>query len=75
MNDMINLVIRSFNNEADYCVDNVILDNIDLGEKRIRQSFDTCNRLGRVMGSMAFPVETDAVITAPSVRMHEPAGA
>jgi hypothetical protein len=49
VNDMIKLVTRSFNNEADYCVDNVKFDNIELGEKRIRQSFETCNRLGRVM--------------------------
>jgi predicted nucleic acid-binding Zn-ribbon protein len=49
VNDMIKLVIRSFNNETDYCVDNVKFDNIELGEKRIRQSFETCNRLGRVM--------------------------
>lgn len=49
VSDMIKLVLRSFNNEADYCVDNVKFDNIELGEKRIRQSFDTCNRLGRVM--------------------------
>lgn len=49
VNDMIKLVVRSFNNEADYCVDNVKFDNIELGEKRIRQSFETCNRLGRVM--------------------------
>ena len=49
VNDMLKLVIRSFNNEADYCVDNVKFDNIELGEKRIRQSFETCNRLGRVM--------------------------
>lgn len=49
VNDMLKLVIRSFNNEADYCVDNVKFDNIELGEKRIRQSFDACNRLGRVM--------------------------
>jgi TolA-binding protein len=49
VNDMIKLVIRSFNNEADYCVDNVKFDNIELGEKRIRKSFETCNRLGRVM--------------------------
>ena len=48
-NDMIKLIIRSFNNEADYCVDNVKFDNIDLGEKRIRQSFEACNRLGRIM--------------------------
>lgn len=49
VNDMIKLVIRSFNNEADYCVDNVKFDNIELGEKRIRKSFEACNRLGRVM--------------------------
>lgn len=49
VNDMLKLVIRSFNNESDYCVDNVKFDNIELGEKRIRQSFDACNRLGRVM--------------------------
>jgi len=49
VNDMLKLVIRSFNNESDYCVDNVKFDNIELGEKRIRQSFDTCNRLGRIM--------------------------
>jgi len=49
VNDMTKLVIRSFNNEADYCVDNVKFNNIELGEKRIRKSFETCNRLGRVM--------------------------
>lgn len=49
VNDMIKLVLRSFNNEADFCVDNVKFDNIELGEKRIRQSFEACNKLGRVM--------------------------
>lgn len=49
VNDMIKLILRSFNNEVDYCVDNVKFDNIELGEKRIRQSFETCNKLGRVM--------------------------
>ncbi len=47
--DMIKLVLRSFNNESDFCVDNVKFDNIELGEKRIRQSFEACNKLGRVM--------------------------
>ena len=47
--DMVKLVIRSFNNECDSCVDNVKFDNVELGEKRIRQSFDACNKLGRVM--------------------------
>lgn len=49
VNDMIKLVVRSFNNEADYCVDNVKFDNVELGEKRIRQSFQTLNKLGQVM--------------------------
>ncbi|MFG6440158.1 DUF4041 domain-containing protein [Roseateles sp. LKC17W] len=49
VNDMIKLVLRSFNNECDSCVDNVKFDNVELGEKRIRQSFEACNKLGRVM--------------------------
>ncbi|MFJ3259818.1 DUF4041 domain-containing protein [Pseudomonas sp. NPDC086581] len=49
VNDMIKLVIRSFNNEADFCVDNVKFDNVELGEKRILKSFDACNRLGKLM--------------------------
>lgn len=49
VNDMIKLVIRSFNNEADYCVDNVKFDNVELGEKRILKSYEACNRLGKIM--------------------------
>jgi len=49
VNDMVKLVIRSFNNECDFCVDNVKFDNIELGEARIRKSFEACNKLGRVM--------------------------
>lgn len=49
VNDMIKLVIRSFNNEADYCVDNVKFDNVELGEKRILKSFEACNSLGKIM--------------------------
>ena len=47
--DTMKLVLRSFNNECDFCVDNVKFDNVELGEKRIRQSFEACNKLGRVM--------------------------
>jgi predicted nucleic acid-binding Zn-ribbon protein len=47
--DMMKLLIRSFNNECDYCVDNVKFDNVELGESRIRKSFEACNKLGRVM--------------------------
>lgn len=49
VNDMMKLLIRSFNNECDYCVDNVKFDNIELALTRIRKSFDACNKLGRVM--------------------------
>jgi predicted nucleic acid-binding Zn-ribbon protein len=49
VSDMMKLLIRSFNNECDYCVDNVKFDNVELGESRIRKSFEACNKLGRVM--------------------------
>jgi hypothetical protein len=49
VSDMIKLLIRSFNNECDYCVDNVKFDNVEIGESRIRKSFAACNKLGRVM--------------------------
>jgi hypothetical protein len=47
--DMMKLLIRSFNNECDYCVDNVKFDNVALAESRIRKSFEACNKLGRIM--------------------------
>lgn len=56
VNDMIKLVIRSFNNESDYCVDNVKFDNIELGEKRIRKSYETLNKLGQIMTVTISPV-------------------
>lgn len=49
VNDMIKLVLRSFNNECDYCVDRVKFNNIEKMEKRINSSFDALNKLGRVM--------------------------
>lgn len=49
VNDMIKLVLRSFNNECDYCVDNVKFNNIELSIKRIEQSFETLNKLGKIM--------------------------
>lgn len=55
VNDMLKLLIRSFNNECDHCVDNVKFDNVELGAKRIRQSFDACNKLGRVMSAELTP--------------------
>lgn len=47
--DMTKLVLRAFNNECDYCVDNVKFNNIETHEKRINQSFDSLNKLGRIM--------------------------
>lgn len=47
--DMIKLLLRAFNNECDYCVDNVKFSNIESHEKRINQSFDSLNKLGTIM--------------------------
>jgi hypothetical protein len=47
--DMKKLLLRSFNNECDYCVDNVKFNNIETNEKRIEKSYEQCNKLGRMM--------------------------
>jgi DNA repair exonuclease SbcCD ATPase subunit len=49
VNDMKKLLLRSFNNECDYCVDNVKFNNIEASEKRIEKSFEQCNKLGKIM--------------------------
>jgi len=49
VNDMKKLILRSFNNECDYCVDNVKFNNMEVNEKRIEKSFEELNRLGRIM--------------------------
>jgi hypothetical protein len=49
--DMKKLLLRSFNNECDYCVDNVKFNNIESHEKRIEKSFETLNKLGIIMKS------------------------
>ncbi len=49
VNDMIKLLLRSFNNECDACVSNVKFNNIVLYEKRIETSYSTINKLGKVM--------------------------
>ena len=46
---MIKLILRAFNNECDYCVDNVKFNNIENHEKRINKSFDALNKLGKIM--------------------------
>jgi hypothetical protein len=47
--DMKKLLLRSFNNECDYCVDNVKFNNITANETRINKSFETINKLGTIM--------------------------
>ena len=47
--DMKKLLLRSFNNECDYCVDNVKFNNLEASIKRINTSFDQCNKLGQIM--------------------------
>jgi hypothetical protein len=47
--DMKKLLLRSFNTECDYCVDNVKFNNIESHEKRIEKSFETLNKLGARM--------------------------
>jgi len=49
VNDMKKLILRSFNNECDYCVDNVKFNNMETNEKRIEKSFEELNKLGRIM--------------------------
>jgi LPXTG-motif cell wall-anchored protein len=49
VNDMKKLLLRSFNNECDYCIDSVKFNNIEANEKRIEKSYEQCNKLGRIM--------------------------
>lgn len=51
VNDMKKLLLRSFNNECDYCVDNVKFNNIEANESRIDKSFGALNKLGRIMNA------------------------
>ena len=49
VNDMKKLLLRSFNNECDYCVDNVKFNNMEVNEKRIEKSYEALTKLGRIM--------------------------
>lgn len=49
VNDMKKLLLRSFNNECDYCVDNVKFNNMEVNKKRIEKSYEQLNKLGRIM--------------------------
>lgn len=55
VNDMKKLILRSFNNECDFCVDHVKFHNIEMSEKRIEKSFDALNKLGKVMQTSITP--------------------
>lgn len=55
VNDMMKLVLRSFNNECDYCVDNVKFHNFDRMVKRIDTSYDALNKLGKIMSVTVSP--------------------
>ncbi len=49
--DMKKLLLRSFNNECDYCVDNVKFNNVESHAKRIDKSFDALRKLGRILNA------------------------
>jgi hypothetical protein len=66
VNDMKKLMLRSFNNECDYCVDNVKFNNMEVNEKRIEKSFEELNKLGRIMSAMI----TDAYKKLKSEELH-----
>lgn len=48
LKDLAKLARRSFNSEAEYCIDNVKFNNVEKMEQRIRKSFETCNKLLKV---------------------------
>ena len=47
--DLTKLLLRSFNNECDICVTNVKFNNLETYSKRIIKSFESINKLGKVM--------------------------
>lgn len=51
VSDMKKLLLRSFNNECDYCVDNVKFNNVENHRSRIEKSFDAVKKLGRILNA------------------------
>lgn len=49
--DMKKLLQRAFNNECDYCVDNVKFNNIDSHIVRIEKTCDAVEKLGRILSA------------------------
>jgi hypothetical protein len=47
--DNVKLILRSFNNECDYCVDNVKFSNAESFIKRIIKSYEVLLKLGKAM--------------------------
>jgi len=45
-NDMVKLLLRSFNNECDYCVGSVKFNNFHANLKRIEKSYYAITKLG-----------------------------
>jgi len=59
VNDMIKLVLRSFNNECDTCITKVKFNNIEASEKRMTKSFEALNKLGKIMDVRISPQYKD----------------
>lgn len=51
VSDMKKLLLRSFNNECDYCVDNVKFNNVENHGARIDKSFEAVKKLGRILNA------------------------
>lgn len=62
VNDMKKLMLRSFNNECDYCVDNVKFNNIESHLARIEKSYQALNKLGRIVSATIAPIYYQAKV-------------
>lgn len=51
VSDMKKLLLRSFNNECDYCVDNVKFNNVENHRARIEKSYEAVKKLGRMLNA------------------------
>jgi hypothetical protein len=51
VNDMRKLILRSFNNECDFCVDHVKFNNFEKSIERITKAAEQLQKLGRIMGA------------------------
>lgn len=51
VSDMKKLLLRSFNNECDYCVDNVKFNSVENHSARIDKSFEAVKKLGRILNA------------------------